>query len=62
MVLSDTPRAHLVTYPARMRKDKAIGLRVLSATNSSLVPSPKSPCGEGSGDIAAVSWFYGRVT
>ena len=28
----------------------------------SLVPSPQIPRGEGSGDIGAVSRFYGRVT
>ena len=33
-----------------------------SLDQTSLVPRPKSPCGEGSGDIGTVSWLYGRVT
>ena len=34
---------------------------ILGLARFSLVPSPKSPRGEGSGDIGTVSWLYRRV-
>ena len=36
-------------------------VHVCGVINTSLVPSPKSPRGEGSGDIGTVSWLYRRV-
>ena len=50
----------VVTLGSLFRNICLVILLALSP-GASLVPSPQSPCGEGSDDIGTVSWLYRRV-